>query len=83
LRYLGEQRRFLRAANGQWSVCRNGGAKALNLGAAQLARNFDFRAVATTPHRTDIERHRVVARAQNNSLRALSHVVLMCRTALD
>ena len=81
-RYFGEQWRFLCAANGQRRAGGDGGAKALEFGAAQLTCVLDFRAAAAAPHRADIERHRVLARAKNNGLRAVGHFVPSCRANL-
>src|SRR5262249_49372715 len=68
--------RLLRAADGQRFPCREGRAKAFELGATQLARSLDLGAAAASPHRVGVERHCALARAQQDRLFAVRH---LCR----
>ena len=58
---FGEQRRLLRAADGDRRAACGSGAEPLDLGAAELARGLHLRAAAAARNRVGIERHGVLA----------------------
>ncbi len=74
-----EQWRFLRAGDGERRTASRGGAEALELGAAQLPPFRHIGAAASAAHGASVERHRVVARADQDVARPFSHRLIILR----
>ncbi|HXW41092.1 MAG TPA: hypothetical protein VEK75_07805, partial [Xanthobacteraceae bacterium] len=77
---FGEERRFLGAADQERLTSRGGRTEAFKLGAAKLPRSFHGGAATSSRYRIGIRRHRVVARAKQDLLRALGHRIAWRRT---
>ena len=65
--------RFLGAADRERRAGSGGGAEALELGATELARGRHLAAAAGALERAEIERHRVLARADQDVARPVGH----------
>ena len=73
VRRLRKQRRFLGAADGQRRARCGGLAEGLELGAAELVRGRNLAAATAAAHGLGIERHRVVARADQDVAAPIGH----------
>jgi len=74
-RDLGKQRRFLGAADDKRVAVLDCALEPLDLGPAQMVCSRDLCAAASAPDRVGVERHRVFARADQDVLRAIRHMV--------
>ncbi len=72
-RNIREKRRLLRAADGQSRRASRQSSEAVEFGAAKLPRGRHFFAATAAAHRASVERHRILARADNDVTRGACH----------